>query len=98
MNKKVNGLLVKAAMAGILGAMVAPGLAQADHHEKGHCMGANGCKGKSACNTANNACAGQNGCKGKGFLDSTKGECEKLSKKDKASYKFESTEAPAEKK
>lgn len=46
--------------------------------EKGHCMGANACKGKSACKTATNACAGQNACKGKGFSEMTKEECEKI--------------------
>lgn len=46
--------------------------------EKGHCMGANACKGQSACKTAANACAGQNACKGKGFTEMTKEECEKI--------------------
>ncbi|KAB2942624.1 MAG: hypothetical protein K8F92_02995 [Hyphomicrobium sp.] len=46
--------------------------------EKGHCMGANACKGQSACKTAANACAGQNACKGKGFTEMTKEECEKV--------------------
>lgn len=46
--------------------------------EKGHCMGANACKGQSACKTAANACAGQNACKGKGFSEMTKEECEKV--------------------
>ena len=44
---------------------------------KGHCMGANACKGQSACKTASNACKGQNACKGKGFLEMTKEECDK---------------------
>jgi hypothetical protein len=46
--------------------------------EKGHCMGANGCEGKSACKTATNGCAGQNKCKGKGYTETTKEECEKI--------------------
>lgn len=37
--------------------------------EKVFCQGANECKGKSACKTAENTCAGQNGCKGKGFVE-----------------------------
>ena len=45
---------------------------------KGHCMGANACKGHGACKTATNACKGQNACKGKGFTESTKAECEKV--------------------
>lgn len=46
--------------------------------EKGHCMGANACKGQSACKTATNACGGQNACKGKGYTETTKEECEKI--------------------
>jgi uncharacterized membrane protein len=45
---------------------------------KGHCMGANACKGKGACKGASNACKGQNACKGKGFLEMTKAECDKI--------------------
>jgi hypothetical protein len=32
------------------------------------CLGANSCKGQSACKNANNSCKGQNSCKGKGFI------------------------------
>jgi hypothetical protein len=32
------------------------------------CMGANGCKGLSACKTDANSCKGMNSCKGKGFI------------------------------
>jgi hypothetical protein len=32
------------------------------------CLGANSCKGQSACKNANNNCKGQNSCKGKGFI------------------------------
>jgi len=46
--------------------------------EKGHCMGANACKGQSACKTATNACAGQNACKGKGYTETTKEDCDKI--------------------
>ena len=46
--------------------------------EKGHCMGANACKGQSACKTEANACGGQNACKGKGYTETTKEECEKV--------------------
>ena len=41
-------------------------------------MGANACKGQSACKTATNECAGHNACKGKGFTETTKEECEKI--------------------
>lgn len=45
---------------------------------KGHCMGANACKGKSACKTAANACKGQNACKGTGFTEATAADCAKV--------------------
>ena len=32
------------------------------------CLGANACKGQSACKNVNNSCKGQNSCKGKGFI------------------------------
>jgi len=32
------------------------------------CVGANGCKGQSACKSSDNACKAQNSCKGKGFV------------------------------
>lgn len=35
------------------------------------CLGANSCKGQSACKTVNNNCKGQNSCKGKGYIVTT---------------------------
>ncbi len=32
------------------------------------CVGANSCKGQSACKSASSSCKGQNACKGKGFV------------------------------
>lgn len=83
MKKNISTLLVNAAVAGIVSGLVAVPAAMASNHEKGHCMGANACKGKSACKTDASACAGQNGCDGKGFTDSTKSECEAMMKKHK---------------
>jgi len=40
------------------------------------CMGANACKGQSACKTATNSCKGQNSCKGKGYAEMTQAECD----------------------
>jgi hypothetical protein len=34
---------------------------------QGKCMGANACKGQSACKSASNACKGMNACKTNGF-------------------------------
>jgi hypothetical protein len=40
------------------------------------CLGANDCKGKSACKSTQNDCKGKNACKGKGFVPtSTEQEC-----------------------
>lgn len=40
------------------------------------CAGINGCKGQSACSTAQSSCKGQNACKGKGWLPvATAKEC-----------------------
>jgi len=75
-----SGAAIAAAAAALLiagTAMSAPMQLAADD-AKGHCMGANACKGKSACKTASNACAGQNACKGKGFTETTKADCEKM--------------------
>lgn len=87
-----SGSALAAAAASLLlaGAVAAPANAAAD--AKGHCVGVNECKGKSACGTAANACAGQNACKGKGFLEMTKADC------DKAGGKFEEAKAMEEKK
>jgi len=35
------------------------------------CLGANDCKGKSACKSVRNDCKGQNSCKGKGFINTS---------------------------
>ena len=42
---------------------------------KGHCQGANACKGKGACKTAKNDCKGLNACKGKGWVSMTEDAC-----------------------
>ncbi len=82
-----NSFLMKAAVAGLMGAAAlaaAPAHAGDAADEKGHCVGANACKGKGGCKqTSMNDCAGKNGCKGKGYLEKSKAECDKMSKKDK---------------
>jgi hypothetical protein len=101
---KKNSVLLSAAIAGIMGAAsafaadtVAPNAAPGKTalpaaaravDTQGHCMGANACKGKSACATATSGCSGQNACKGKGFTETSKSDCEKAMKKDKK-VKFE---------
>lgn len=78
---KTKGMFLASAAATLFVAGGA-GMAGAAHHEGGEeakieCHGVNGCKGQSACKTAENECSGLNSCKGKGFLKLTKEECEK---------------------
>jgi hypothetical protein len=74
------------ALASAAALLFVAGAAKADSHEEGKaekikCEGVNGCKGQSACHTANNACAGQNSCHGKGFKMMTPEECEQAKAK-----------------
>jgi hypothetical protein len=39
--------------------------------KQARCVGANACKGQSACKTATSSCKGQNACKGQGFVFAT---------------------------
>ena len=39
------------------------------------CLGANSCKGQSACKSFNHDCQAMNSCKGKGFVLITEQEC-----------------------
>lgn len=80
---------MSAAVVGIMaaGALAHSSLALADDGNadaKGHCVGANSCKGKGGCAQAGkNDCSGKNGCKGKGFVEKSKAECMKMAKKNK---------------
>jgi hypothetical protein len=74
---KVNitsGAAIAAAAAALLiaGTAVSKPLQLVADDAKGQCMGANACKGQSACKTASNAC------KGKGFMEMTKADCDKV--------------------
>ncbi len=73
-----SGTAIAAAAAALLlsGAVSAP--SYAGDMAKGHCVGANACKGTSACKTAKNECAGKNACKGTGFTATTAEECAKV--------------------
>ena len=75
-----SGAAIAAAAAALLiaGTAISAPVQIAAEGAKGHCMGANACKGKSACKTATSECSGQNACKGKGFTEMTKEECEKV--------------------
>lgn len=84
-----NKVLMSAAIAGIIGvatmanAKTANKTTAAAKAVTGQCIGANACKGQSACHTDNNACKGQNGCAGKGMLETTKAECDAKAATDK---------------
>lgn len=71
--KKVSGIVLAAAAAGLFAA--APAVMAAAHEGKVHCTGVNACKGTSECKTASNACKGQNACKGKGFISMSAKDC-----------------------
>lgn len=77
-NLKTGAALAAAAAALFVtlpSATLAGGHAAAETADKGHCVGANACKGQSSCATANSSCSGQNACKGQGFTVTTKAEC-----------------------
>jgi hypothetical protein len=71
--KKHSGLAL-ATTAALLFGTASLGTAQAEE-AKIACNGVNGCKGQSACKTAQNECKGMNACKGQGFVEMTKKEC-----------------------
>jgi hypothetical protein len=75
-----SGAAIAAAAAALLiaGTAISAPVQIAADDAKGHCVGANACKGKSACKTATSECAGHNACKGKGFVEMTKEECDKV--------------------
>jgi len=79
MDKK--NLLVKAAVAGLVGATLAgPALAagkkaKADKDKDVPCYGVNKCKGTGKCSGPGHECAGANSCKGQGWLPMPKDSC-----------------------
>jgi hypothetical protein len=75
-----SGAAMAAAAATLVLAGAASAPAFAAEMAKGHCVGANACKGKSACKTATSECGGKNSCKGTGYIESTKDECEAMMK------------------
>ena len=77
MTAKSGATLAAAAAALVMASAVSIPAANASD-AKGHCIGANSCKGNSGCKTANSACKGQNECKGKGFVEMTEAECVKI--------------------
>ena len=71
---KTTGSAIAVTAAALLA--IAPVSASAA--QMGKCMGANSCKGQSACKTANSSCKGLNSCKGQGFLEMSKEQCDSV--------------------
>ena len=67
MNRTQNLAVAIAAAALFSAGTVA--LTAAPAHAQVKCIGANACKGTSACKTAASACKGQNACKGHGWSE-----------------------------
>ncbi|HTR61062.1 MAG TPA: hypothetical protein VMH37_05115 [Candidatus Binataceae bacterium] len=72
--RKVTGALLATAVAlafSTIAAKAADAPSPSSQAPQVKCLGANACKGQSACKTANNDCQGQNSCKGKGYIVTT---------------------------
>lgn len=78
LSKTSGTVLAATAAAMLLGGIVTIAPVKADDAKAGMCVGANACKGQSACKTASSSCKGLNSCKGQGFLELTKAECDKV--------------------
>lgn len=85
--KKLSGLAIATAAAGLFATATLPSVAFAAESGMIHCTGVNACKGKSDCKTADNACKGMNSCKGKGFIAMSDKECAKKGGKPEAVQK-----------
>lgn len=84
MNKKLSGLILATAAAGLF---ATANVVTAAEEAKVQCDGANACKGKSACKTASNSCKGMNSCKGKGMEMMSKKDCDAAKAKPKEEKK-----------
>jgi hypothetical protein len=71
-----SGASIAVAVAALIAAASAVATPSYAEGVKGRCIGANACKGQSAC-SANN-CAGTNACKGQGYLEMTEKECDQI--------------------
>ncbi|MPV85921.1 BufA2 family periplasmic bufferin-type metallophore [Ostreibacterium oceani] len=72
--KNKTTLAIAISAAAMISGLAVSTTAQADE-TKGKCMGANECKGQTACATAEGSCAGTNSCAGKGWIVTTEAEC-----------------------
>lgn len=74
----LRGAAVAAAMASMIGAGIATVAHAADAPKTVKCKGANECKGKGGCKSAENACKGKNSCKGHVFEAKDEKECKDM--------------------
>jgi hypothetical protein len=73
--KKLSGLALATAAAGLFATAIATPALAAKHEGNVKCMGANACKGKSDCATAEHSCKGHNKCKGHGMNMMSAADC-----------------------
>lgn len=73
--KKTSGIALAAAAAAIFSVAPIASHAASDTDATVKCLGANACKGQSACATASSNCAGLNACKGQGWVKLSAPDC-----------------------
>jgi hypothetical protein len=73
--KKLTGLALATAAAGLFAAAGVATTAVAADAAKVKCEGINACKGQGKCAQSSHSCAGQNSCKGKGWVEASEKEC-----------------------
>ncbi|HTT01698.1 MAG TPA: hypothetical protein VMG11_06360 [Steroidobacteraceae bacterium] len=82
MTKRVGGAAIATAAALLFSTVAANTAGAAEATIK--CMGANACKGQSACKSFQHQCKGMNSCKGQGFVEMSKADCQAAKDKAKA--------------
>ena len=79
MDTKTQRTLLIASVAGLMAAIGASGLSQAqmmaEDSKTAHCYGINKCKGTGDCGGKGHACAGKNACNGQGYIDLDEEDC-----------------------
>lgn len=68
---KLNGVVMAAAAAALFAAGTVATVSSPAEAAGVKCVGANACKGQSACQTASSSCKGQNACKGQGWIEAS---------------------------
>jgi uncharacterized membrane protein len=64
-----KGVMIATAVATLVLSGGLTAMAQDKAKDAVKCVGANECKGKGSCKSAQNDCKGKNGCKGQGFVE-----------------------------